>query len=403
MSDLRRIARYALVAVTALLALFVLAQIAQLAEMAAAVHPWFGVTVALLLLVVIAVLVIVPAASYARLEPPLVPPDEVEGPRHDAFVAAYLDACRRNPKLSDRELSTEEDLLAALRELDEQGEGIANRYASQVFVGTAVSQWGSLDGLVVAGIQARMVWEIAHVYHRRPSLRQMGYLYANVLITSVLASRLDQVDLSEYLRPVLAGAFGQSIASFPGVAAVSGQLSNALFQGSVNAFLTLRIAMVAIAYSGAVRKPKRHEVWRTAVARAGHLVFRTATHGSARVAAAFSGAAWKSVGSAAAGVGAAATSTSRTVGEGVARAGRTVSMSAVKSGRAVHGTATTAGTRVSTFGRRTAEGVSRSVRSVPERLRDAGQRLRDWRKDEADREVDEAASSGGGETKDPSD
>ena len=403
MSDLRRIARYVLIAVTALLALFVLAQIAQLAEMAAAVHPAAGLMVAVVLLVGVAVLVIVPAASYARLEPPLVPPDETEGPRHDAFVAAYLDACRKNPKLTDRKLATEEDLEAALGELDEKAEGIANRYASQVFVGTAVSQWGSLDGLVVAGIQMRMVWEIAHVYQRRPSLRQMGYLYANVLVTSVLASRLDQVDLSEYLRPVLAGAFGQSIASFPGVAVVSGQLSNALFQGSVNAFLTLRIAMVAIAYSGAVRKPRRHEVWRTAVARAGHLVFRTATHGSARVAAAFSGAAWKSVGSAAAGVGHAAGSTSRSVGQGVARAGRTVSMSAVKSGRVVRGTATTAGTRVSTLGRRTAEGVSTSVRSVPGRLRDAGQRLRDWRKDDASGEDEDVPASDAEEPLDDAD
>ncbi|MFO7616044.1 MAG: hypothetical protein R6V75_02195, partial [Bacteroidales bacterium] len=42
-------------------------------------------------------------------------------------------------------------------------------------LGTAVSQYGSLDALIVAVTQARMVWEIGHVFQQRPSLRHMGF------------------------------------------------------------------------------------------------------------------------------------------------------------------------------------------------------------------------------------
>lgn len=69
------------------------------------------------------------------------------------------------------------------------------------------------------------------------------------------------------MKPPLAGAFGQSVASVPGVTAVSAQVSHAMFQGSVNALLTLRVAMVAIAYSKALHKLERRSVWQSAVAR----------------------------------------------------------------------------------------------------------------------------------------
>ena len=402
MPDVRKTTRYILVAGAGLAILFVLAQVAQLAELAGAIHPWFGVAVAVALLLAIGWLVAVPALTYMRLRPALVPPPQGEPSRSEAFVEAYLEECRYNPLLSDRSLDSEEDLEAALEVLTVDAERIANRYASQVFVGTAVSQWGSLDALVVAGVQARMVWEIAHVYQRRPPLRQIGYLYANVGATSLLASRLDQVDLSEFLRPVLAGAFGQSIASVPGVTAVSAQVSNAMFQGSVNAFLTLRIAMVAIAYSKALHQPERRSVWQSAVARAGHLVLRTVTQGSTKVVGAFSVAAVKTVGSAASGVGSAAAAGSRAVGRSVTAAGkdagRAVSLSAVKHRRSAAGAAATAGERVSTLGRSSVEGFGETVRGIPDHVRTARKRL--WWARRADGSSDPEGDGGVSESDD---
>jgi hypothetical protein len=331
MSTLRRTVRYGLVLVSALLALFVVSQVAQLVALSRAVHPGFGAIVALLLIGGIAWLVAVPLLAYRRLEPALVPPVEPTRPEHEAYVAAYLAACKRNPLLEDLPLATEAHLESALRALEKEAERIGNRYASQVFLGTAMSQYGSLDAIIVGASQARMVWEIAHVFQRRPSARHLGYLYGNVLATTLVASRLQNVDLSEYVRPILTSVMGEAVAAVPGVVPVSGHLSRAMFVGSVNAFLTLRVAMVAIAYSKATVRPDRAVVWQNAVLRAGSLVVRTVADGSAQVSKAFAIAAAKSVRDAATGAGKAA------IAGGQAVSGAVVSSSkaAVAGGQAV--------------------------------------------------------------------
>ena len=238
-----------------------------------------------------------------------------------------------------------------------------------MFLGTAVSQYGSLDALIVAVTQARMVWEIGHVFQQRPSLRHMGFLYGNVLATSLVASRLDRVDLSEYVRPILAGVLGQSVAAVPGVAAVSGHVSNAVFQGSVNAFLTLRVAMVAIAYSRATIRPERYAVWRSAIARAGHLVIRTVTIGSADVTKAFAVAAAKTVASGVAGVGHAVVTGATNVGHGVVTAGQAVVTGGAKAGKAAGHAAKGTGETMASFGAGTVGTVRGAAENIGKRVR----------------------------------
>lgn len=374
---LRSSARYVVVVTSALLALFVLSQSAQLVNLASSVHPVLGTIFAVVLLALLGWFVAVPVVGYLRLEPALIPPEAASGPAHDAFIETYLAACRRNPRLAGHALETEADLEAALRHLEKEAEQIANKTALRVFLGTAVSQYGSLDALIVALTQADMVWRIAHVFQRRPSLRHVGYLYANVLATAIAASQVDRVDLSEYLRPVLAGVLGRSVASAPVVAAASSHISNAVFQGSVNAFLTLRVAMVTIAYSRATTKPERSTVWRNALARAGSLVVRTAATGTGEITKAFAVATGKTVAGAAAGVGQAVVSGGKSVGAGVTTAGRAVGDVAgtvVKSAR--------------TLRPRSAKGTPEDPESTPEdvpgpenvTIRSSVRRLRRWKK-----------------------
>jgi hypothetical protein len=385
---LRHTLRHAVLVISALLALFVVAQVAQLVNLASAVHPLLGTVVAIGLIGGIGWLVAVPLLAFFRLDPALVPPPAKTGPEHEAFVRAYLAVLQRNPRFAGRTLATEADLQSALSELEREAEALANRHASHVFLGTAVSQYGSLDALIVAVTQARMVWEIGHVFQQRPSLRHMGFLYGNVLATSLVASRLDRVDLSEYLRPVLAGVLGQSVAAVPGVAAVSGHVSNAVFQGSVNAFLTLRVAMVAIAYSRATVRPERHAAWRSAIARTGHLVIRTVTVGSADVTKAFAVAAAKTVASGVAGVGhAVATGATNVghgvitgatnVGHGVVTVGQAVVTGGTKAGKAAGNAAKGTGETMASFG----AGAVGTVRGAADRL---GKRVRRPKVDASD-------------------
>lgn len=229
-SQLRSSVRYIVVALSALLALFIVSQIAQVVGLANSLHPWLGVAVGLLLVGGLVWLLAVPTVAYFRLSPALEPPKEVSGAQHDEFVATYLAACRENPRLEGQRLEGEADLDAALKLLTKEAERVVNRTASRVFIRAAISQ---------------------------------------------------------YVQPVLAGMVGQSAAAVPGVAGVATQFSNAVFQGSVNAFLTLRLGMVAIAYSNATSTAKRGAMWQSAVLRAGSLLVRTVIAGTAELSKAF--------------------------------------------------------------------------------------------------------------------
>src|SRR5690606_28863448 len=221
------------------------------------------------------------------------------------------------------------------RGLETEAEKVVTATASRVLLGTAVSQFGALDAVVTGFTQLSMVWRIAHVFQRRPSLRQLGYLYANVLATPAAASQLDKVDIAQHLRPVLTSVLGQSVAALPGVSAASGFRTNALFQGTVNAFLTLRIGMVAIAYSRATVRPERRSVWQGAVAKSARLLAKTVGSGTAKVTKAVVTAAGRSVAGAAASVAGAVVDGGKQVGGAVATAAGTLGSAATQAGSAV--------------------------------------------------------------------
>src|SRR5690606_30700133 len=106
------------VAAALLLGLFILAQLAQIVSLTSGFHPVVRTVIGVGLLAAFAWIIAVPVLAYLRMEPALIPPPEATGPRHDAFVAAYLAACRRNPLLDGHDLNTEADLLDALRHLE---------------------------------------------------------------------------------------------------------------------------------------------------------------------------------------------------------------------------------------------------------------------------------------------
>ncbi len=368
-SQLRSSVRYIVVAVSALLALFVVSQVAQVIGLANSVHPWFGAVVGLLLVGGLVWLLAVPTVAYFRLSPALQPPKETSGAQHDKFIATYLAACRENPRLEGQPLESEADLNAALKLLTKETESVASRTASRVFIGTAISQYGALDALIVAFLQARMVWEIAHVYQSRPSLRHMGYLYTNVLTTSLVASNLDKVDLSQYVQPVLAGMVGQSAAAVPGVTGVATQFSNAVFQGSVNAFLTLRLGMVAIAYSNATSTANRSVVWQSAVVRAGSLLVRTVTSGTAELSKAFAVATAKVIATTAMDAGHKVADGAVWFGTGAAAVGQAIGTATATAASAVGAATVTTASAVNAAGTGAVERAATTTRSATKRFR----------------------------------
>ena len=124
--------------------------------------------------------------------------------------------------------------------------------ATTVFLTTAVSQSGRLDALLVLMAQSRMVWRVAHLYYQRPSLREMAHLYTNVAATAFVAGELDDIELHQMIQPVVAASLGTMGGAIPGFQVFTTIAVNSLLSGSANAFLTLRVGMIAKAYCGSL-------------------------------------------------------------------------------------------------------------------------------------------------------
>src|SRR5262249_52989744 len=154
------------------------------------------------------VLVAIPLVMVLRLPRPLAPPSSREGPEYQAHLDRLRGRLKINARHDVESLEDEAGIEQAIRRLDEEAERVIKAAASQVFLSTAVSQSGRLDTILVFSMQTRMVWQIAHLYYQRPTLRDMARLYANVAATSFVAGELQDVDLSNQVEPVFSAVIG---------------------------------------------------------------------------------------------------------------------------------------------------------------------------------------------------
>lgn len=251
---------------------FTLAMVSQLADGADRLHPGLGQPLFWSLLSVMALAVLIPSALLLRLPAALRYPD----PQDLAAVAAYQLRLRahlaQRPQLAGQALTTQANLVKALALLQEAAEQEIRRTAASVLVSTALLQNGRLDGLVILASQIRLVWRVARIYGLRPSLRQMTYLYSQVGACMLIAGGLEEIDFAELSSPVVQAATPAALASLPGLGGVGNLLVNSLASGSANAFLTLRVGLVAQAYCAPLQQPERDAVRRSASLRAAGLL-----------------------------------------------------------------------------------------------------------------------------------
>lgn len=264
--------------------IFVVNQTADVVRLASGISPELGTGVLAVLLVLYAILLITPLVLYLRLPAPLVPPKTDQGPDFEAHLEALKRRLRSNPLLRDRPLATRDDVEAALQLLNQSAEEIVRAAAGGVFLATAVSQSGRLDALLVLGAQMRLIWRLAHHFYQRPGLRDMLHLYANVASTAFLAAEIEDIDIAAEIQPILASTLGSSAIggvaqNVPFLGAASGLVVNSTFVGATNAFLTLRVGVIAQRYCGALMVEERRRLRRAAVARAGLLLGAIVSNG----------------------------------------------------------------------------------------------------------------------------
>lgn len=302
-STLRRIVFFGSLFAVLAFTVILLNQTLQLAQLAERVDPRLGAAVLWGVLLLFAVSLLVPAALFLRLPRPLLPPKSEEPEEVEQHLERLRRRLARHPALSGQPLATHSDVEAALAVLDEKAIEVVRTAGRRAFLTTAISQNGALDALFVLGIQAKLIWDVSHAYAQRPALREMTYLYANVLTTAFLAGEIDDIDLSQAIQPALSAVFGSAAGAVPGLQVASTVFVNSVVSGTANAYLTLRVGIIAQEYSRALVRPKKASLRRAAAVRAGGLLGGIAVAGAAKVSSAIARASGRTVSSAIGGVG----------------------------------------------------------------------------------------------------
>ena len=252
--------------------IFAVAMVSQLADAADRLHAGSGQAVFCGLIGLLVATVLLPTFWIMRLPAALRYPDDADLTAVNEYQQRLRAHLARNPLLTGQTLDNDEAVAQALTQLREAAERETQRMAGSVLVSTALMQNGRLDGLVVLACQIQLVWRIARIYGLRPSFKQMSYLYGNVGASVLIASGLEEVDFAELTAPIVQAATPAAVGSIPGLGGMGNLLTNSLASGAANAFLTLRVGLIADAYCAPQHAPQRQAIKQGATRRAAQLL-----------------------------------------------------------------------------------------------------------------------------------
>jgi len=289
MAALKKIVLFASLLILIFFIMFVINQTAQVVTLAEKVTPSLGNFVLWGLLILYAVLILIPVYLFLSLPRSLTPPKTEDAPEWGPYLAALKKRLASNSHLKGMELSSRQQVEEALSILGKKSDEIIQRTATTVFISTAISQSGRLDAFLVLSAQSRMIWRIARLYYQRPTLRDLIQLYANVAGTAFLASEFEDLDISDQVEPILSSTLGALAVTIPGIQLAASILVNSVLTGTANAFLTLRVGIIARRYCGSLILAEKRVLRRAATAEAATLLGSIVRQGTARL----SKAVWK--------------------------------------------------------------------------------------------------------------
>lgn len=247
--------------------LFLVNQVSQIYQWTYQLNPALGRGSLIAMLAILLILLAAPFYIYFRLPAPLVPAKSAAD--HPKYLRKLIQRLSGNRRVANSfDLNDPDQLNQAIKRLDAEADLIINRTAKAVFLTTSASQNGKLDALTVLITQSKMVWDIAHLYYQRPMLREMFYLYSNVGATTFFASEIEELDLSDQLEPVITSLMRNPGRAIPVIGPVANIVIDSLVEGSANAFLTLRVGVIAKKYCGAMEVYERKKMRKSAVAEA---------------------------------------------------------------------------------------------------------------------------------------
>ena len=288
----------------------------------------------------------------------------------------------RNRVLKDSGVNVRDEsgLELGLEVLRKRADEEIRSTAKRVFIGSAISQNGRLDSLVVLFLISRLAWRISKLYCQRPHYRELVNLYVNIAVTSFLAGSIEEFGIEEYIHELMGPLVaGSALGAMPGAEAVASTVTGSILSGSTNALLAMRCGIVARNYMsldlgarGAMRRSATLEAARMFMSISSETVTQVTkllVKGSSAAVKGGAKKAFKSVGKtvsgAAGGVGKTMSGAAGSVGNGAKAVGRGVTDSTRK---VVDG--------VDRAVDRTAEAVKRSARSLREAADGAGKLVR---------------------------
>ena len=234
-----------------ILILFVLIVINQLVSFynnLNTIHPVLAIFGTVFIGVILFGLAATPFILIAKLPAPLPFPDS-NADLND-YQKEFKNRLARHPVVQKYKLDPHniEDLKTIDEKLKEKANKIIFESASAVFISTAISQNGKLDAFTVLAAQIRLIWKVSHVYWQRPSLRNLQQLYTNVAISAMAASGIEQIDLSQQIQPIVNAMLKSPGKHLPVVGNAAHIITESILEGTVNAFLTLRVGVLTKNY-----------------------------------------------------------------------------------------------------------------------------------------------------------
>ena len=275
---LKRILFYVALALGIAALLVITNQILQLGATISQLNETAGVIFLLFAFGVIVAGFGVPIFLFWRLPARIIPPDSATGEAYVQYIEAMKKRLLTNQKLSDDQkvLNTENDVKDALKVLDDHANLLVTSTAKRAFYTTAISQNGALDSLFILSLQFKMIWDIAHIYSQRPTLKDLGYLYTNVMVTAMVAAELNEAEFYELVESSMMQGSGSLLSMVPGTAIVV----NSTLSGASNAFLTLRIGMITRNYCSSLTKPSKSIIRNSATRQAAGMLTGIVAKGS---------------------------------------------------------------------------------------------------------------------------
>lgn len=255
-------------AVTILVLIVIVNQVVQFSGFLGQINPWLGQVSLGIFLMILLLALLTPVYLYVKLPGPLIAPAIDNGPEFDKYIQKLSGRLSENPIVKQEKVKSLDEVKSAIRFLDDESDKSIRRSANRAFITTAISQNGALDALFILGLQFRLIWDVAHIYEQRPSLKDLSFLYSNVLVTAFIASSIDEAEYYEIVESSMSQGIGSMVSMLPGTALVV----NSAITGSSNAFLTLRIGKVTQQYCGSLVRQKRQTIRNSATAEAAKML-----------------------------------------------------------------------------------------------------------------------------------